>query len=137
MKHHLQDRKAQTPKQIDRIPPPPLSPTKPQTRVLRIHDSRQRSQNASDRSRHADVRGDHDLDLDVAEAVPAEPAGGVVVAPEQGVDEVLQVQDQEPEDQAGGADVAVGGVPEHWGEDEEGYQEGEGGEEDGRGVGLG
>ena len=59
------------------------------------------------------------------------------MGPEEGVEEGLEVSEEEPEDEGGGADVAVGEVPEHRGRYEEDGEEGEGGEEDGCRVGLG
>lgn len=137
MQRHLQDRQSHTPAQFKPDLPPPLRRREPQRRLLRIHDPRQRPQNARHGSGHADPASDEDFHLHVAEALAVVPPGHVVVRPEDGVQEALKVEQQEPCDEAGGADVAVGEVPEHWGEDEEGEQEGEGREEDGGGVGGG
>lgn len=49
----------------------------------------------------------------------SEPVWDIVVGPNDGVEEVLQVEDQEPEDKRSGADIAIGEVPEHGRDDEE------------------
>jgi hypothetical protein len=126
MEKHLQHRTPDTPRQIDRVPPPLGPLAQPQARLLRIHDPRQSPQNARHGAGHPDGGGDHELDFDVAEDCSAEPGGEVVVGPEEGVEGGLEVEEEEPEDEGGGADVAVCEVPEHRGGNQEGGEEREG-----------
>lgn len=123
MEDHLQCREASAPQQVHRISSPLLALAQSKARTLSVHDLRQRSQHARHRTRHPDGRGDHDLDFDVTEHIAFEPARNVVVRPEDGIEEVLQVEDQEPEDERGSADVAVGEVPEHWWDDKDGEEQ--------------
>lgn len=99
VEEHLQRREASAPQQVDRISSPPLALGESQAHSLSIHDLSQRSQHARHRARHSNGHGDRDLDFDVAEHVPIEPVLNVVVGPKDGVEEVLQVEDEEPEDE--------------------------------------
>ena len=99
MEQHLQRREARTPQQVDRISSPPLALRKSQAHPLSIHDFRQRAQHARHRARHSNEHGDLDFDFDVAEDFAFEPLWDVVVRPKNGVEEVMQVEDEEPEDE--------------------------------------
>lgn len=95
---------------------PLLRPGHPHRDAPRVHDPRQPAHDAHERGGHADGAADVHADLYVAETRAVPPARGIVIGPDYGVDEAHDVQEHDPEDQAGGGGVLVAEVPDERGE---------------------
>ena len=84
-----------------------------------VEGAGERAGDAEDGAHDREGGGEVELDFDVAEDGAGEPGGDVVVGPEEGVDEVHEIRDEDPEDEAAGGEVAVLDMPDEGREVEE------------------
>lgn len=82
-----------------------------QYRTLGIKHSCKSSHDTSQRARNAKGRRKQELDFNVAENEPSGPVVDIVRGPNDGIDEVTEVQEDGPDDQIASSDVAVFQMP--------------------------
>lgn len=89
----------------------PLFLCRHQYRTLSIKHSCKSSHDASQRAGNAKGCRKQEFDFNVAENKPSGPIVDVVCGPNDGIDEVAQVQEDGPDDQIASSDIAVFDVP--------------------------
>lgn len=114
MGDHRNARDNHAEKQIKRPTAPALSLARNPGSTVGIHDNCQAPEHAHEGSWYGDIAGNHDFYLDITEARAIPPGGSVVGGPDEGIDDVEQVEDDGPADQTGGWDILVFAMEDQW-----------------------
>ena len=107
MRYHSNDRHRHAEENLHKPVPPALLLCGDEGRPPGIQHTGQATEYAHDISRHRNVAGGHDLDLDVTEPNPVPPRCRIIRGPEDGVGYVEEVQYQEPAYETAGWEVTI------------------------------
>lgn len=82
-------------------------------RTICVQHTGQATKDAQQIARYGNVASDHDLDLNIAKASPAKPRVHIIVGPEGCIDDIEDIEHQEPANQARRGEVPILPVQSH------------------------